>query len=74
MAERFKANINPDVLVWARQTAGYSIEEAARKIGTSSAILEAWESGDKKPTLNQLRKSCPPLPQALRIILPPNCT
>ena len=47
MAERFKANINPDVLVWARQTAGYSIEEAARKIGTSSAILEAWESGDK---------------------------
>lgn len=57
MAERFKANINPDVLVWARQTAGYSIEEAARKIGTSSAILEAWESGDKKPTLNQLRKA-----------------
>ncbi|MDO9533841.1 MAG: XRE family transcriptional regulator [Bacillota bacterium] len=55
MDERIRANVNPDILVWARQTAGYSLEEAAYKIGMSIERLQAWESGNEKPTLRQLR-------------------
>ncbi|WP_028307579.1 XRE family transcriptional regulator [Desulfitibacter alkalitolerans] len=57
MAKRIRANVNPGILVWARQTAGYSLEEAAHKIGTSIERLQAWESGDAKPTLRQLREA-----------------
>jgi len=52
---RIKANINPEILAWARQTAGYGVEEASRKIGVTPAKLTAWETGDEKPTLRQLR-------------------
>jgi Zn-dependent peptidase ImmA (M78 family)/DNA-binding XRE family transcriptional regulator len=57
VAERIRANANPDILVWARQTTGYSLEEAAHKIGVSIERLQAWESGDEKPTLRQLREA-----------------
>lgn len=56
-------NINPRMLIWARETAGLEIDEAARKIGlrsstpsTAAEKLEALESGDAKPTRNQLLK------------------
>lgn len=55
MSEKVKANINPHVLVWARQTAGYNLEEAARKISISPVKLQTWEAGEDKPTLRQLR-------------------
>jgi len=55
MPQRVRANINAHVLVWARQTAGYVLEEAARKIGISPEKLQAWEAGEDKPTLRQLR-------------------
>lgn len=57
------SNINPEILVWARETAGLSPEEAADKLGltdseATSAIekLAALESGEKKPTRGQLLK------------------
>ncbi len=56
-------NINSGILVWARQTAGLSLEDAATRIGiqasaASSAAekLEALENGEKFPTRNQLAK------------------
>ncbi len=55
--------INPQILKWARETAGLSIEEAAKKLGLSdtqatTAVekLELLETGDKKPTRSQLLK------------------
>lgn len=55
--------INPAVLVWARETAGLSIEEAAHKIGLTSGTrgtaaekLEAMENGGRVPTEAQLGK------------------
>jgi len=51
-----KANITPHVLVWARETAGYNLEDAARKIGIRPEKLQAWEAGEDKPTMRQLRK------------------
>ena len=53
-----KAKANPDVLAWARLTAGYSVEEAARKISKTfkPARLAAWELNQVQPTVVQLRK------------------
>jgi len=51
-----RANITPDILIWARQTAGLGIEISAEKIAVKPNLLEQWESGEKKPTIKQLRK------------------
>lgn len=52
----YRVNINPAVLVWARETAGIVIEIAATRIGVKPERLHAWEQGELKPTVNQLRK------------------
>lgn len=56
-------HINPEILVWARQSAGFGVEDAAHKAGftnssKSSAAekLAALEAGEKQPTRNQLVK------------------
>lgn len=53
--------MNPDILVWARETAGLSVDDAAAKLhlttsvrSTAAGKLEAMESGEKAPTRNQL--------------------
>lgn len=55
--------INPAVLVWARETAGLSIEEAAHKIGLTSGTrgtdaekLAAMENGERAPSQAQLAR------------------
>ena len=55
--------VNPEILVWARETAGFTVEEAARKLAlgnsrVSSAAdkLAALEVGEKEPTRPQLVK------------------
>ena len=55
--------VNPAIMVWARETAGLSQEEAARKLGfrdssQSSAVekLARIESGQKEPSRPQLIK------------------
>ena len=55
--------VNPEILTWARETAGLTREEAARKLGfqdsnrsSSVAKLELLETGDKEPTRTQLAK------------------
>ena len=55
--------INPAVLVWARETAGFSVDEAAQKIGFKSGArgtavekLTAVEKGDRAPSEAQLAK------------------
>lgn len=56
-------DINPDVLIWARETAGLDLQTAARKIGlnpmrgvSGAERLDALEHGDSSPTAAQLRK------------------
>jgi Zn-dependent peptidase ImmA (M78 family) len=46
--------VNGKILVWAREKAGFAVEEAARYIDVPLKKLAAWESGDKLPTMNQL--------------------
>ena len=55
--------VNPEIFVWARKTAGLSLEQAARKLGltastksTAEEKLEMLECGEKLPTQRQLSK------------------
>jgi Zn-dependent peptidase ImmA (M78 family)/transcriptional regulator with XRE-family HTH domain len=55
--------LNPAVLVWARETAGLSIEEAAHKVGltsnsrqTAAEKLLAIEAGEQVPSEKRLTK------------------
>jgi Zn-dependent peptidase ImmA (M78 family) len=47
--------VNPDLLVWARETAGYSIADTAARFKKDEEEIRNWERGDTVPTINQLR-------------------
>lgn len=53
-----RAHINPEVLRWARTSAGYSAQDAAKKLQVKPERYEAWETPDSDvfPTFNQLRR------------------
>ena len=53
---RTEANPTPSVLVWARESAGLSVELAAKRIGVKADRLSSWESGAEHPSFAQLRK------------------
>jgi transcriptional regulator with XRE-family HTH domain len=58
MATRVKALIAPALITWARDTAGFSIAEAAERLKIGEDQLAAWESPDDEasPSIPQLRK------------------
>lgn len=51
-----EALVEPAILVWARSSAGYSVEEAARSLQTKPEKIIAWEAGDESPSMAQLRR------------------
>ncbi len=54
-----KALITPEVLAWARNSAGYSVDQIVEKINqrrVSRTTIEAWEKGEDTPTYPQLEK------------------
>jgi Zn-dependent peptidase ImmA (M78 family)/transcriptional regulator with XRE-family HTH domain len=54
MASNLSFNLSPDVLFWARDSMGYSIEQAADKVGVPVDKYLDWELGRKTPTYKQL--------------------
>jgi len=56
MTKSAEALVKPELLVWARKSAGLTVKEAARKVGVKPERLENWESGKKRPTVKQLEK------------------
>lgn len=56
MAKRVYALVDPALLVWARDSAGYSIEDIASKIQKNPEVIVAWEKGEYRPFLGQLRR------------------
>ena len=46
--------INPEVLTWARRTAGYKIDDLVAN--KQFAKIAKWESGDESPSYSQLEK------------------
>lgn len=55
MAQRVEARVEPSLLVWARQSAGFTTETVAKRAGVKTERLESWEQGESRPTINQLR-------------------
>jgi len=53
---RAEARVQPSVLRWAREARGISAETAANRLGVKEERLEAWERGDARPTVKQLRR------------------
>lgn len=51
------AYVKPELLAWARGSAHLEPVAAARKIGVPDDRVDAWESGDARPTVAQLRKA-----------------
>lgn len=56
MARSSPTVVDPAILVWARSTAGLSIEEAAARIHTKVERVQDWEQGDDAPSMAQLRR------------------
>jgi Zn-dependent peptidase ImmA (M78 family)/DNA-binding XRE family transcriptional regulator len=56
MAVRIPALVEPPLLVWARERAALSPQEAAAKIGVEVEKLTAWEAGDDQLSIPQLKK------------------
>jgi Zn-dependent peptidase ImmA (M78 family)/transcriptional regulator with XRE-family HTH domain len=54
MAKSVKALINPAMLAWARKQAGFSPDEAARRLHLDEQRLSALESGEETPTFAKL--------------------
>lgn len=51
------AYVEPEMLTWARTSANLEPLAASRKIGVPEDRVEAWEKGDVRPTVAQLRKA-----------------
>jgi len=54
-SQSFEAQVEPSVLVWARESAGRTIDKVALKLDVDEHLIKNWESGNEKPTFNQLR-------------------
>ena len=55
MAEHING-INPDILKWARERSGYTVEAIAKFLKKKVSIVNNWESGERAPTYVQLEK------------------
>lgn len=55
MATRIEAIIQPELLLWARTSASMTVEVAAKKAHVTAELLQEWEDGTERPTVNQLR-------------------
>ena len=50
-----EALANPALLIWARQSAGFTQEAVAKKVGVKLDRILAWETGQERPSVAQLR-------------------
>ena len=55
MARRVRALVEGPILTWARETAGYSIQDVANKFKKDPELIIAWEKGEEMPFMGQLR-------------------
>lgn len=56
MSRSVPALVKPELLVWARKSAGLSLEQAERLTKFDGFTLAEWESGRDVPSLAELRK------------------
>ncbi len=49
-------NVPPQVMTWIRESSGYSIEAVSQELDLPLDCVIKWETGDKKPTIDNLRE------------------
>jgi len=47
--------VKPAVLIWARESMGRTVKEAAAILGESEELVLQWEAGQQQPTLHQVK-------------------
>jgi Zn-dependent peptidase ImmA (M78 family) len=55
MSRSIPTLVKPELLAWARKSAGFDVAQAATKAKIEVEVLEGWEKGEAAPTLAQLR-------------------
>ncbi len=48
--------IQPSVLTWARSESGYAVDRVASRLQVKPERVEAWERGERMPTLRQVQE------------------
>jgi len=48
--------IQPSVLTWARAESGYAVDRVASRLQVKPEKVEAWERGERTPTLRQVQE------------------
>ncbi len=48
--------VNKEILVWARQSMGLTVDDVAKKLDKEKDVILSWESGLSTPTYPQLEK------------------
>ena len=56
MTESIEAIIKPELLIWARKSAGLTLTDVAKKTQVSEEKINEWETGTSRPSISQLRK------------------
>lgn len=56
MAKAIPAIVTPEVLIWARNLDGITVDDIAAKLHTVPENILSWEQGDSYPTVNQAKK------------------
>ena len=59
MSSSIQVDVTPQVLLWARETSGFSRDEVAEKLKQKRIrpeTIAAWEAGTQQPTYAQLSK------------------
>ena len=54
--DTFKVEIDPKLLKWAIDSAGWKKEELIKALGISEKVFEGWLSGSVNPTIKQLEE------------------
>lgn len=55
MAPRIFATVKPEILEWARASAGFSLDAVATSLKLNVEVLTLWEQGEGYPSIPQLR-------------------
>ena len=63
--------VEPSVMKWARESIGLTIPEVSKSLNIGESTITEWETGNKKPTLNTLRKLTPLYKRPLAIFFLP---
>ena len=66
-----RIEVEPSVLLWARNALSLDTATAAQKLGVSLETLDKWESGVLYPTIKQLRKAARVYRVSLAVLLLP---